>query len=114
MSKVSRGVYQKLSEENKRLKADLRTIVMAKKPFTPHEIETLTKYRKQFQENDAFNEIMKGFASDYIRQHPEEFKFLNGEIRESCTNCPHCKSDNISSLTPMDNICDDCGKSWTI
>lgn len=39
---------------------------------------------------------------------------LNGEIRESCTNCPHCKSDNISSLTPKDNICDDCGKSWTI
>ncbi len=76
MSKVSRAVYQKLAEENKRLKADLRTIVMAKKPFSSHEIETITKYRNKFQDEDNFNITMKKVAEMYISSHPEEFKFL--------------------------------------
>ena len=79
MSKVSRSVYQKLAEENKRLKADLRTIVMASKPLSDYEIETIRKYRKQFQEEDYFNLVMKEVASEYIKQHPEEFKFLKDE-----------------------------------
>lgn len=80
MSKVSRSVYQKLAEENKRLKADLKTIVMARKPLSDYEIETIRKYRKQFQKEDSFNLIMKEVASEYIKQHPDKFKFLNEGI----------------------------------
>ena len=72
MSKVSRSVYQKVAEENKRLKSDLRTIVMAVKPLSNYEKETIVKYRKQFQKEDAFSLMMKEVASEYIKQHPDQ------------------------------------------
>lgn len=76
MSKVSRSVYQKLAEENKRLKADLRTITMANKPLSDYEIDTIRKYRKQFQKEDYFNAVMKEVAEECIKNNPEQFKFL--------------------------------------
>lgn len=76
MSKVSRSIYQKVVEENKRLRADLKIIVMAQKPLSDLEKETIVKYRKEFQQQDYFNLLMKEVASKYVAEHPEEFKFL--------------------------------------
>jgi len=82
MSKVSRSVYQKVAEENKRLKSDLRTIVMAVKPFSSHEIYIIKKYRKQFQKEDYFNLVMKKVAERIIADNPDEFNFLNEGIEK--------------------------------
>lgn len=77
MSKVSRSVYQKVAEENKRLKSDLRIIVMAQKPLSDLEKETIVKYRKQFQKEDWFHAVMKEAAKEYVAKNPDILKFLN-------------------------------------
>lgn len=85
MSKVSRSVYQKLAEENKRLKADLKIIVMAEKPFSDEFKDTLTKYRKQFAKEDFFNTVLKKACEEYRRDNPHKFEFLNEGISKDAT-----------------------------
>ena len=70
MSTVSRSVYQKVCEENKRLKADIKKLVMNYES-APEYFETLLKYRKLFREEASFNTMMKEAAIRYINDHPE-------------------------------------------
>lgn len=69
MSAVSRSVYQKLKEENKRLLNDLYIIAM--KPVTFEAIEIRKKWRDKFLKEQQFNALMKEAAQQYIKDHPE-------------------------------------------
>jgi len=70
MSAVSRGVYQKVCEENKRLKADIKKLVMSYES-APEYLETLLKWRKCFKNEDAFNILMREAGTQYLKEHPE-------------------------------------------
>ena len=70
MSAISRSEYQKVCEENKRLKADIKKLVMNYES-APEYLETLLKYRKLFREEASFNTQMKEAAIQYINDHPE-------------------------------------------
>lgn len=65
MTKVSRSAYQKLSEENKRLKRDIRAIVM------DYDMDIFKKYEKEFIADEQFHVLMKDVALKYIDDHPE-------------------------------------------
>ena len=70
MSNVSRSVYQKLKEENKRLLSDIEALV---DPFPDMELITpiLKKWRKHFRERSEFNKMLQEIAREYIKAHPE-------------------------------------------
>ena len=70
MSSVSRSTYQKVCEENKRLKADIKILVESYGD-APAYIETLLKWRKVFREQKQFNVFMKEAAIQYLEKHPE-------------------------------------------
>lgn len=70
MSSVSRSVYQKVCEENKRLKADIKILVESYGD-APAYIETLLKWRKVFRKQKEFNVFMKEAAIQYLEKHPE-------------------------------------------
>ena len=70
MSNVSRSVYQKVCEENKRLKADIKILVESHGD-EPAYIETLLKWRKVFSKQKEFNVFMKEAAIQYLEKHPE-------------------------------------------
>ncbi len=72
MSSVSRSVYQKLKEENKRLIADIFVLVQ---PFDLHKnidkILITSKWRKKFEEEEALNKVLKEACLEYLKRHPE-------------------------------------------
>jgi hypothetical protein len=70
MSNVSRSVYQKLKEENKRLLADIEALA---DPMPDMEIVTpiLKRWRKHFRERNEFNKLIQEVAREYIKEHPE-------------------------------------------
>lgn len=70
MSNVSRSVYQKVCEENKHLKADIKILVESYGD-APAYIETLLTWRKVFREQKQFNVFMKEAAIQYLEKHPE-------------------------------------------
>lgn len=69
MSSVSRSVYQKLKEENKRLLADILVLTdpMPDEKFMP----VLKRWRKHFQEQREFDQMLKEVVAEYIKEHPE-------------------------------------------
>lgn len=69
MSSVSRSVYQKLKEENKRLLHDLFVISMNTGTF--ESIEVRKKWRDKFTKEIEFNALLKEVARQYIKDHPE-------------------------------------------
>ena len=66
---VSRSVYQKLAEENKRLKADLKILCFNGnfKQVDDVRLKWYTLYKKE----EDFNLLMKTVCQNYIREHPE-------------------------------------------
>lgn len=66
---VSRSVYQKLAEENKRLRRDIEIIVMGS---MPESILKRAEWKKVFEKELAFNRMMKEYATEYFKNHPEE------------------------------------------
>jgi hypothetical protein len=70
MSSVSRSTYQKVCEENKRLKADIKKLVMSYES-APEYLETLLKYRNIFREEKQFNAMMKDFGIKYLKESLE-------------------------------------------
>jgi hypothetical protein len=69
MSSVSRSVYQKLKEENKRLLDDIRILTdpIPDEKFMP----VLVKWRKKFQEESELNKMLHEIAVQYLKDHPE-------------------------------------------
>jgi hypothetical protein len=80
MSKVSRSTYQKLAEENKRLKADIKALVM-------RDDEAKTKlvfinWHGYFKRQKFFDQLLKEHAKEYIQAHKEEFpSFLTENLK---------------------------------
>ena len=70
---VSRSAYQKVCEENKRLKIDIYTLVMSD---IPHEtglwMDVYDKWVAQFTKDAEFKRMMKEYAIQYFKDHPEE------------------------------------------
>lgn len=69
MSDVSRSMYQKLKEENKKLLIDIRILCnpLPDERFMP----TLKKWRKKFIKESQFNQMLKEVCQEYIKEHPE-------------------------------------------
>lgn len=73
MSNVSRSVYQKVCEENKRLKEDIKILVctcISNYDRQKH-ADTVNKWRKRFRDDEELRQILKDFATEYIKEHPE-------------------------------------------
>ena len=66
---VSRAVYQKLAEENKKLKADLK--VLCFDGLSSDTIMLRIKWRNKFKKEADFNATLKTIATEYIKEHPE-------------------------------------------
>jgi len=75
MSNVSRSVYQKLKEENKRLLADIRTLTMDS--VSMQAVLVHRNWKNRFTQDKEFSEMLKKFAQKYMKEHPEEFPWLN-------------------------------------
>jgi uncharacterized protein involved in tolerance to divalent cations len=71
MSNVSRSVYQKVCEENKRLKEDIRILVRGKIACDQLYENTFYKWHKKFREENKFHKLLKEVAIDYMKEHPE-------------------------------------------
>lgn len=69
MSNVSRSVYQTLAEENKRLLYDIR--ILTAEGISPERILLIEKWRKRFKEEKDLRLLLKQFAVEYFKEHPE-------------------------------------------
>lgn len=77
MSKVSRSVYQKLKEENKRLLADIKSLVMDE----DDSLKIHLKWHEKFEADRVFHEEMKAVCKQYIKDHKDELPdFLTKNI----------------------------------
>lgn len=66
---VSRSAYQRLAEENKKLKADLKIICFD--DLSADTIIVRRKWHQYFEKEITFNSMMKEFATEYLELHPE-------------------------------------------
>lgn len=57
MSSVSRSTFQKVCEENKRLKRDLKLITSDGR--TPEKVLLIGKWRKHFEEQEKQNRLIR-------------------------------------------------------
>ena len=64
MSDISRSVYQKLAEENKRLKADIKMLTWVRSGEDRDRV--FRKWWKYFKKEYDFNKMMKRIAGKYI------------------------------------------------
>ena len=72
MSSVSRSVYQKVCEENKMLKKQIRLLISTNPETGLEQIHLRIKLRKIEAERVEFNEFLKLSAKEYIKYHREE------------------------------------------
>ncbi len=72
MSKVSRSVYQKVVEENKRLLSDIEILTENTFPSSSLKILVLAKWRKYFDEQKRVNELLRGVAYQYFKNNSKE------------------------------------------
>jgi len=66
MSKVSRSVYQKTVEENKRLMKDLELIV------SDNGIDTYIKWANYFEDRKRFDEFLMMSVKQYVVNNPND------------------------------------------
>ncbi len=84
MSKVSRSVYQKLKEENKKLLRDIKTLVG---PVNKNRINTFRRWQNYFRNEKEFNTMMKEVATKIILKNPELYPdFLVNKAKENKAN----------------------------
>lgn len=85
MSNVSRSVYQKLKEENKRLMKDIRILCEDGIPSF-EQIMLIKKYRSQFKKEKEFNNMIKLACQNHIKNNPDDpavkaYHEINEKIR---------------------------------
>lgn len=72
MTAVSRSTYQKVVEENKRLKADIKTLVMSKRePPSIEYAQVYLRWRIIFLKEYNLRNLLKQAAEQYFKDHPE-------------------------------------------
>lgn len=69
MSKVSRSIYQKEVEKNKRLTSDIKTLIYGS---IPEIIFLKDKWRKRFESEKRFNQMMKELSKTYMDNNPND------------------------------------------
>ncbi len=68
---VSRSVYQKVVEENKRLLIDIKILTDEKQLMTVGRIFTVKKWRDKFAKDKEFNKMISEACKQYLKEHPE-------------------------------------------
>ena len=81
MSNVSRSVYQKLKEENKRLLHDIK-ILCGACDDVKERIDKGIEWRQKFKDEGNFHGLLRVVSEQYVKDHPEEFKFLKDHNNE--------------------------------
>jgi hypothetical protein len=74
MSDVSRSVYQKLAEENKRLKADIYVLVMLdlrEKGNLERWNRIDSQWREKFKKDEALRQALHEYAVQYVKDNPD-------------------------------------------
>ncbi|HUM53526.1 MAG TPA: hypothetical protein PK431_17030 [Chitinophagales bacterium] len=71
MSNISRSVYQKVCEENKKLLHDIFILVDDKYSFHPERVLVKIKWSDKFKKDKQLAALIKEAASEYIKEHPE-------------------------------------------
>ena len=69
MTTVSRSTYQKVVEENKRLKEDIKVLANRKDFF--EFLSVTRKWREIFRKEDELSYALKQAAEQYFKDHPE-------------------------------------------
>lgn len=106
MSSVSRSVYQKLAEENKRLKADIWQMVM--RPVTGETILLRMKYKEQFEKDKALANTLHDHAVQYIKDHPDSVAAqIANQFQPKPTSANHCKKCGCS-IDLGNDFCGEC------
>lgn len=81
MSKVSRSVYQKLKEENKRLLKDLDFLTNKEFSYSKKGLTIFSKWRTYFAKQNQFHILLKAASKEYIKDHADELPdFLTKNI----------------------------------
>ena len=70
MSKVSRSVYQKLSEENKKLISDIR--ILTTQDVHLDKIHVTKKWREKFAKDKLFHALLKECVTKYFKDNPDK------------------------------------------
>lgn len=74
-SPISRSVYQKLAEENKRLKADIYSLVMIdteKEDSMDRWIEVTSRWEEKFEKDAEFRRLLHEYAVQYFKDNPDK------------------------------------------
>lgn len=74
-SPVSRSVYQKLAEENKRLKADIYTLIMVdleSQEGVNRWCEVNQRWEDKFEKDAELCRLLHEYAVQYFKDHPEK------------------------------------------
>ncbi len=81
MSKVSRSVYQKVKEENKRLLSDIEILVG---PVNMDRINMYKKWQKHFRDKKELHEMIKSVATEMVLKDPDKYpKFLVDKAKQN-------------------------------
>lgn len=71
MSNVSRSVYQKVVEENKRMREDLYILTFGALENDDKWWDTHSKWYEIFEKEKKFNKLLRKASIEYIKEHPE-------------------------------------------
>lgn len=66
---VTRSVYQKVCEENKKLIKDIRALVNQENGAV--RIPVIIKWRTKFYKEKLLNQELTSIAKQYLKEHPE-------------------------------------------
>lgn len=64
-SYVTKSIYQKLAEQNKKLILDISILVSESRDLIPDRIFIMSKWRKKFKDEKLFINMLK----DYCKKH---------------------------------------------
>lgn len=73
MSQVSRSVYQKVCEENKKLLKDIYILTgdIVDSSTMWEYMNVRTKWREKFTQDRELRELLHKAAIEYVKEHPE-------------------------------------------
>lgn len=70
---VSRSAYSKLQAENKALKKDIYILCHEKHAYTAERVMMTYKYRRQYEAEERFKQMLKELAMKHIAENPDCF-----------------------------------------
>jgi len=65
---VKKSTYQKVVEENKVMRKDLKSITSTKTKYTPESVLTIAKWRTIFDAEDRFNDWLVSWAKSSMKK----------------------------------------------